>query len=133
MSANLDARRTLADWVTLAISILVVGMLVMVAVLEEVQRSHESDFGVAITFDKGLVTQKGVEFYVPYRVTNVGDAAISSAEVWIEVRDAGELLETAEITVSFLPLNGHQDGIYVSRLDPGRFAYSGRLESLLFP
>lgn len=117
----------------MAISILVVGTLVMVAVLEEAQRSHEADYGVAITFDRDLVSRNGVEFYVPYRVTNVGDAAISSAEIWIEVRDERELLETAEISVSFLPLNGHQDGIYVSRFDPGRFAFSGRLESLLFP
>lgn len=133
MRSTVEVKRTPAEWVTLAISIVIVGTLVVVALLEEAKRSHETDFGIAVTFERDDVIVKGEQFYVPYRVTNIGGSAISSAEVWIEVMDERNLLETAEVTVSFLPLNGHQEGIYVSKFDPERYAFTGRLESLLFP
>ena len=50
-----------------------------------------------------------------------------------EVYAGEELVETAEIRVQSLPLEGTQLGLYVTTLDPGAHTIQGRLESLQFP
>jgi uncharacterized protein (TIGR02588 family) len=118
-------RRSNAEWVTLALSLFVVGALVAVALVEEARRQQVDLSSVQVTFESF--------YYVPYTVRNTGRDAISSAEIWIEVYDGEELVESAEILVQYLPLQGKQDGIYVSAHDPRTHDMRGRLESLQFP
>jgi uncharacterized protein (TIGR02588 family) len=66
-------------------------------------------------------------------VVNTGSEAISSAEIWIEVSAGERVVESAEITVQFLPLQGKQVGMFVTTRDPASHALRGRVESLEFP
>ena len=70
---------------------------------------------------------------MPYTVLNSGEQALTSAEIWIEVYDGERLVESTEVTVEFLPLQGTQEGMYVTTLDPATHRLVGRLESLQFP
>jgi uncharacterized protein (TIGR02588 family) len=70
---------------------------------------------------------------VPYTVFNTGSEAISSAEIWIEVTDGERVVESAEINVQFLPLQGKQDGVFVTTRDPATYALRTWVESLQFP
>jgi uncharacterized protein (TIGR02588 family) len=126
-------RRSNAEWVTLALSLFVVGALVAVALVEEARRQQVDLSSVQVTFDREHTTSRESFYYVPYTVRNTGRDAISSAEIWIEVYDGEELVESAEILVQYLPLQGKQDGIYVSAHDPRTHDMRGRLESLQFP
>ena len=55
----------------------------------------------------------------PTPCVNTGSEAISSAEIWIEVYDGERVVESAEINVQFLPLQGKQDGMFVTTQRPG--------------
>jgi len=51
----------------------------------------------------------------------------------IEVLDGAEVVEASAISLVSLPLDGTQEGIYASRLDPATHVMRGRLTSLVFP
>jgi uncharacterized protein (TIGR02588 family) len=133
MTARSPRGRSPAEWTTLALSLLIVGALVATALREEANLQGSAGAGVDVTFDEENATLRGDRFSVPYTVMNTGSTAIASAEIWIEVYDGERLVESAEVTVQFLPLNGKQDGIYVTALDPVTHTFRGRLESLQFP
>ena len=133
MTGNAARRRSIAEWVTLSLSVLVVGALVVVALVEESRRQEGDAAGLQVTFDTEHVARRGESFYVPYTVLNTGSEAISSAEIWIEVSDGERVIESAEITVQFLPLQGTQDGVFVTTRDPAIYALRSRVESLQFP
>ena len=122
-----------AEWVTLSLSVLVVGALVVVAVVEEARRQESGEIGVRVTFAPERTETRDGSFYVPYTVRNTGAHAITSAEIWIEVYDEETLAESAEVTIQFLPLQGTQEGVYVTTRDPASHEIVGRLESLQFP
>jgi uncharacterized protein (TIGR02588 family) len=126
-------QRSAAEWLTLAISLVIVGALIVVALVEESRRQEEDAVGLQVTFDTEHVTARGADFYVPYRVRNTGPVAISSAEIWIQVYEGERLAETVQVSVEFLPLQGTQDGVFITTYDPASHTLLGRLESLQFP
>jgi uncharacterized protein (TIGR02588 family) len=133
VSSRAAGARSAAQWVTLLISIAVVGSLVVVAIIEENDRQEHEVADIWVTFEPERTVQREESYYVPYTVTNTGSDAISSAEFWIEVFSGDELVETVEVTAEFLPLDGKQDGIFVTTHDPASHIFRGRLESLLLP
>jgi uncharacterized protein (TIGR02588 family) len=133
MTGNAERRKSAAEWVTLSLSVLVVGALIVVALVEESRRQQGDATGLHVTFDTEGVAVRGESFDVPYTVVNTGSAAISSAEIWIEVSAGERVVESAEITVQFLPLQGKQDGMFVTTRDPASHALRSRVESLQFP
>jgi uncharacterized protein (TIGR02588 family) len=133
MSGYAARRKSTAEWVTLALSLLVVGALIAVALAEESRRQQEDAAGLQVSFDTERVAQHDESFYVPYTVLNTGSQAISSAEIWIEVSDGERVVESAEIKLQFLPLQGKQNGIFVTTHDPAIYTLRSRVESLQFP
>lgn len=133
MSAQSAGQRTPAEWVTLAISIAIVGSLVAIALIEEANRQDEVATSLAISFDMGATRWDGENYYVPFHVTNGGSQAVASADIWFEIYDGEALVETDEITVAFLPLQGRQEGVYVTARNPATHALRARLESVQFP
>ena len=133
MTGTAARRKSTAEWVTLSLSVLVVGALIVVALVEELRRQEGDAAGLHVTFDTEHVAQRGGSFYVPYTVFNTGSEAISSAEIWIEVTDGARVVESAEINVQFLPLQGKQDGVFVTTRDPATYSLRTWVESLQFP
>jgi uncharacterized protein (TIGR02588 family) len=133
MTGNGARGKSTAEWVTLSLSVLVVGALIVVALVEESRRQQGDAAGLRVTFDTGLAVPRGESFYVPYTVVNTGSEAIASAEIWIEVSDGERVVESVEITVQFLPLQGKQDGMFVTTRDPASHVLRSRVESLQFP
>jgi uncharacterized protein (TIGR02588 family) len=125
--------RSIAEWITLTLSVLVVGALIVVALVEESRRQQGEGTGLHVTFDTERTIERDDSFYIPYTVLNTGSNAISSAEIWIEVYDGELLVESAEVNVQFLPLQGKQDGLFVTTHDPASHQLQSQLESLQFP
>jgi uncharacterized protein (TIGR02588 family) len=133
MTERAARRKSLAEWVTLSLSVLVVGALIVVALVEEARRLEGDGASLQITFDTEQAAVRDETFYIPYTVTNTGSEAISSAEIWIDIYDGERVVESAEINVQFLPLQGTQDGTFVTTRDPASHALRSRVESLQFP
>ncbi len=122
-----------AEWVTLSLSVLIVGSLIVVALVEESRREEAGVADLGMSFDVERTVVRGGNYYVPYTVRNQGSAAITSAEIWVDIYFENVLIDSAEITVQFLPLQGSQDGVFVTPYDPATHTVLGRLESVQFP
>ncbi|MCC7023626.1 MAG: hypothetical protein IT338_12430 [Thermomicrobiales bacterium] len=133
MSAGAGDGRSLAEWVTLALSLLVIGTLVTVAVMEQSRLEQQEGPGLTVIFDADHATRRGDSYVIPYAIRNTGSEAITSAEIWFDVLEGATVVESAEIRVAFLPLQGTQRGIFVTTHDPARYALRDRLESLQIP
>ena len=59
MTGNAARRKSTAEWVTLSLSVLVVGALVVVALVEESRRQVGDAAGLRVTFDAENVAQSG--------------------------------------------------------------------------
>jgi uncharacterized protein (TIGR02588 family) len=101
--------------------------------VEELRREEEDAANLRMTFDVERTVVQGGNYYVPYTVRNLGSAAITSAEIWIDIFFQNEHVDSAEVTVQFLPLQGSQDGVFVTPYDPATHTVVGRMESLQFP
>jgi uncharacterized protein (TIGR02588 family) len=124
---------TSPEWVTLIVSLLVVGTMVGVGLREASSRHDRIAGEIQIELQAEDAEYRDGIYYVPYLVTNTGSVAITSAEIWFEVYAGTELVESAEINISSLPLRGTQEGIYVTPLDPNTHEFRGRLETVQFP
>jgi uncharacterized protein (TIGR02588 family) len=119
--------------VTLAASVLVVTAMVVVALVEEARRVENASGNLEITFDEERTEFLDGTYRIPYTVRNTGSEAIAEAEIWFDAYDGDRVVESIEISVQFLPLQGVQEGVYVTALDPATHPVVGRLESLQFP
>ena len=72
---------SVAEWVTVSLSVLIVGALIVVALVEELRREEEDAANLRMTFDVERTVVQGGNYYVPYTVRNLGSAAITSAEI----------------------------------------------------
>lgn len=126
-------KRSIAEWVTLAISAAIVGALALVALVAESQRARESRVNLEMTFDTASLWIEDGLYHVPFSVMNDSSEAIVAADIWFEISANGEMIDTDEITVQFLPLQGRQDGVYVTQYNPATHDLGGRLESVQFP
>jgi uncharacterized protein (TIGR02588 family) len=133
MTQRAARRKSIAEWVTLSLSVLVVGALIAVALVEESRRQDGDGTALQVTFDTERAATRDESFYIPYTVVNTGSEAIASAEIWIDVYDGVRVVESAEINVEFLSLQGKQDGTFVTTQDPAAHSLRTRIESLQFP
>ena len=133
MTERAARRKSIAEWVTLSLSLLVVGALIVVGLVEESRRQQGDGTALQVTFDTERAMASGDSSYIPYVVVNTGSEAIASAEIWFEVYDGERVVESAEINVQFLPLQGKQNGVFVTTQDPASHSLHSRVESLQFP
>ena len=133
MTQRAARRKSIAEWVTLSLSVLVVGTLIAVALVEESRRQDGDGTALQVTSDTERAAARDESFYIPYTVVNTGSEAIASAEIWIDVYDGERVVESAEINVQFLPLQGTQDGTFVTTHDPAAHSLRTWIESLQFP
>jgi uncharacterized protein (TIGR02588 family) len=111
--------RTLAEWVSLIVSALLVAALISMILIFWVQdRGRPATFHV----EQGIVRKAGTQYYLPFSVTNKGDR--TGANVVVE----GKLTEQAGRTVSdnqrsttvfdFIPAQASAEGIFVFTAEP---------------
>lgn len=122
-----------SELVVLSISLLVVGGFVAIALWMSGTTADSEIAGLEVTFDREATIERGEGFFVPYAITNHTSSGVAAAEIWIEVFDGDRMIETAEIRVEFLPVESRQEGLYVSKFNPAKYEFRGRLESLLYP
>jgi uncharacterized protein (TIGR02588 family) len=133
MRGRVSVHPPVAERITLALSFLVIIVLVTIALNEEAQHTSGVPGTLGVTFDMENAEHRDGLHYVPYVIRNEGMEAISSATLWFDVYASEELVESASVTVQFLPRNGVQTGVYVTPLDPETHTITGRVESLQFP
>jgi uncharacterized protein (TIGR02588 family) len=117
----------------MSLSVVLVGALMVAALVEESRREDDVAADLRMTFDVDQTVARGGNVYVPYTIRNLGSAAISSAEIWVDISFQNEIVDSVEITVQFVPLQGSQDGVSVTQYDPATHTVFGPVETLQLP
>lgn len=108
------APRTTAEWVSLVISLLLLGVVVGVIIKLWVSETREP---ARFKIEAGAARNDAGQYYLPFTLTNEGDQ--TAAEVTVEGRIAaagGE--EISSTTFDFIPGHARQEGVLIFSSDP---------------
>jgi uncharacterized protein (TIGR02588 family) len=112
VSPKRDQRST-AEWVTFAVSVLVL-LLVAGAIIVEARRHHDEAQPVAVV---GATQRVGDGYHVAVTLKNKGDKAASAVQVTASLELGGETTESDQ-TVDFLAGGDTEDLVFVFGDDP---------------
>ena len=127
-----DRERSIAEWVTLGISIAVVLAVVGLISLFSL-RGGNAPPAIAVEPRMDALRHDEGGFYLPVVVRNEGDRTAEDVVVSAEL-DAGEHpTETADFTITFLAGGDEVEGTFVFRSDPARGDLTVRVVSFLEP
>ena len=117
--------RTTAEWVTLAVSILIVLALAMLVLFQYVAQGTRPP-EIEIKPLQQETRHIGDKYYLPISVTNNGEKAVESVEVELELTVSGEEPETVAFNIPFLAGLGSDEYTVVLSSDPqaGELAYT---------
>jgi uncharacterized protein (TIGR02588 family) len=95
-------KRTTAEWITTAVSALLIGALAGAIIYEGYARSASAPARIETTVLTGDAERRGDRYYVPIEVVNAGDETVEEATIAIDVRDGDELVVETEATIATL-------------------------------
>jgi uncharacterized protein (TIGR02588 family) len=112
-----DRGRTVAEWVTLGVSVAIVLALAGLVLFQWLAQGTEPP---EISVEPNMEQVRQVEdlYYLPIRVTNSGEKAVEVVEVETELSVEGEAPETVGFTVQFLAGRESDEFIVVLSNDP---------------
>ncbi len=96
-----DKKRTGAEWITLAISVLIVLGLAGLVVYQEVVRGTEPPV-IEVQPKMEEIRQEGDAYYMPIDIANNGELTAEDVEVQMSLEIEGEEPETIAFAVKFL-------------------------------
>ncbi|HJQ68684.1 MAG TPA: TIGR02588 family protein [Blastocatellia bacterium] len=106
--------RTTAEWVSLAISLLLLAVVVGVVVKLWVSETQQP---ARFKIEAGAARNDGGQFHLPFTLINEGDQ--TAAEVTVEGKiGAGGDTETSTTTFDFIPGHARQEGVLIFSGDP---------------
>jgi uncharacterized protein (TIGR02588 family) len=108
------APRTNAEWVSLAISLLLLAAVVSLVIYLWLSSSNDP---ARFQVGRGMIRNEGGQFYLPIIVKNEGDK--TGAQVTVEGRlTAGSEEETTTTTFDFIPGRSRVEGVLIFSRDP---------------
>ena len=121
--------RTLAEWVTLLVSIAIVaGVFIVVTYLYVAGDGHPVVIGTDVQLDHIRVA--GETFYLPVVVFNEGDSAAGNVQIQAELA-IGEEIETSEFSINSLSGNDSETGVVAFSGDPRDGELTARVASYI--
>lgn len=127
-----SASRSIAEWVTLAVSsLLVLGLVTLTSYLYLTAPTDPAAMTVHPQLSE--VYQSGDRFYVPIAVTNTGGQTAEEVRVRVALTDAAGIAESAEFQVQFLAGGGVGRGVVSFSGDPRTGRLAAAVVSFLEP
>lgn len=125
--------RSAAEWLTLAVSTLIVAALIGAALYEHLGNDEPPGVRVEIQVDLARVERRETRYYVPFTVTNTGAEPAEAVSLVFEIKQGEEVLEETSTEIAFLPNSGSAGGEIVTELDPAGHEIVGRIGSVMIP
>lgn len=108
--------RPLAEWITFAIALLIVGVLVVLVVVSWVSQDTQPPI---INLDtSGAVRDVNNQFYVPFAVKNIGGGTAESVQIIGELSIDGHAEESGEQQIDFLSGGETREGAFIFTRNP---------------
>ncbi len=124
------AMRIPAEWITFALSALIVVGLVGLVLLSWVTQSHEPPILSVQT--KAMRVREG-QFYIPFTVENTGGDTAEAVQIVGELRQGEQIIESGEQQIDFLASHEQQSGAFVFTQNPQMGRLSLRVASYQLP
>ena len=110
-----------AEWATLAISAVIVGLLVGVALFEHLTHNSPPGTRVDVTLALDQVTEVDGRFTIPFTATNRGAAPAEDVVITFTVREPGAdgaVLDEGTADIAYLANSGERSGQFATDYDP---------------
>jgi uncharacterized protein (TIGR02588 family) len=125
--------RNAAEWVTLAVSIVILAAFLGAALYEHFLLDEPPGAILRVELQLGEAERRGDRFYVPFEVTNSGGEPASDVVLLFEVRQGEEVIEESDATIPFLPSDGVESGEVVLMSDPAEYEVTAQVGNYLAP
>jgi len=116
-TATAPRGRSVAEWTTLTISVLLILALVGLVIYVSVNDGNRPPV-IETTAETGQILHEGAIYYLPVTVTNHGDETAQEVRIVAEVTTAESEPETAEFTIEVLAGGETMQGTVVFTADP---------------
>jgi uncharacterized protein (TIGR02588 family) len=123
--------RSQAEWVTFSIASLILGAiasLVLYSWATEQRRPPTLDIQTSQD-----IRESNGQFYVPFRLTNVGGETAESVQIVAELRVKGRVTASGDQQIDFLSQGEQQEGAFVFQQDPRQGEVVIRVASYQLP
>lgn len=132
MSKQAESRpRSRAEWTTLGIVVLILGILVGPLLWYALQPTTEASFKV--TAETAMISEREGRFYVPLQVQNTGASTAEDVVIHAELTRDGQPPEEAEMTINFLSGGERTEVVAVFKDDPRDGSLEAGVTSYLIP
>jgi uncharacterized protein (TIGR02588 family) len=115
-SQSRSRSRISAEWITIAISSLIVAVLIGLILLTWVTKDDRPPI-LSITTPEAIRQEQGY-YYVPFTVKNDGGGTAESVQVIGELRINGQVEEQGEQQIDFLSSREEEEGAFVFSRNP---------------
>lgn len=103
------------EWTVFAASVIVIAAVIALLVRDAMSsRDAPPDLRVTV----GAASQSSGGFVMPVQIENAGDTTAEQAKVAVRLLEDGTEVETAELTVAFVPGKSKRTGAVVFSRDP---------------
>jgi uncharacterized protein (TIGR02588 family) len=125
--------RNAAEWVTLAVSAVIVAAFVALALYEQFERNGPE--GALISLEIGVegAEQRGELYYVPFTVSNDGAAPAEDVTIDFTISSGDQVVQETSVLIPFLAANDSADGELVTAQDPATHTIEGQPSTLIVP
>ncbi len=125
--------RNPAEWVTLAVSLLILAAFVGAAFYEHFQLEEQSGAVLQVEVHRDQAERRGDRFYLPFDATNTGADPASNVALHFEVLNGGEVIEESDAVIPFLPSDAVESGEVVLMSDPAQYEVTAQVGNYLTP
>ncbi len=109
-------RRSLAEWITLAISTTILALLAGLIIYDwQVNQTRPPAFEITIANEVRVTDRR---YYLPFSITNTGGRIARTVQVMAELRYPDAEEEVAEQHIDFLSGHEHKQGSFVFTRNP---------------
>lgn len=123
--------RTVAEWTTLAVVLLILAALVSPLIWYAIQPTDQAAFRV--TVETSTISEREGRFYVPLRVLNTGDATAEDVMIRAELLHDDQVSEEVEMTITFLAGGEEVETVAIFSEDPRTGTIKAGVTSYLIP
>ncbi|MGI8642917.1 MAG: hypothetical protein ACR2LS_02235 [Thermomicrobiales bacterium] len=125
--------RSLAEWTTLIVSVLIVGTLIGAALVEYFWLDEARGVRLEATLALEQTRRVDDRYYIPFTVTNSGADGAENVNVVFEVQQDGQTVEESTIQIAFMANGGMSQGEMVTAYDPAVYDVSARVSAFETP
>lgn len=128
---NAEKQRSLAEWLSFSIALILLGLMVALIVYTWVSQTYKPPILEVET--SADIRQVNQQFYVPFSVTNEGGTTVKSVEVVAELWIDDQLRQQGSQEITFLSRGEVQSGAFIFNYNPEKGNLVVRIASYQLP